>query len=67
MRDKDIIGNNNTEEKNRCIQKKLDYLNCVKTHPRNIDDLSGELQKNKCTQLFWNWYNVCYDPKNKSI
>jgi hypothetical protein len=65
MLDDDIVGINNTEEKNRCIQKKLDYLNCVESYPRQHDYLTGNLQKNNCTQLFWNWYTACYEPKNK--
>ncbi len=64
MRDDDIINARNTVEKNKCILKKMDYLNCVKSHPRQYDCFAGKINKNKCTQLFWNWYKICKDTKN---
>ena len=64
MRDDDIINARNTVEKNKCILKKMDYLNCVKSHPRQYDCFAGKINENKCTQLFWNWYKICKDTKN---
>lgn len=65
QRDCDIIDINNTNKKNRCIQKKMDYLNCINSYPRQDGEFNEKLQNNKCNHLFWNWYTVCYEPKNK--
>lgn len=65
MRDNDIINVNNTNKKNRCIQKKLDYLDCLKYDFSQNYEFNDTLQKNKCNQLFWNWYAACYESKNK--
>jgi hypothetical protein len=59
LNDEDVVDSNNTIEQNKCIQKKKDYLDCVKLYPKNHDYFSGKLTKNRCTQLFWNWYNNC--------
>ena len=64
-REDDIIDSGNTVEKNKCIQKKIDYLNCVKSHPRQYDCFAGKVNKNKCTPLFWNWWKTCDNTKKK--
>ena len=64
-RDSDFISQNYSDKKNRCIQKKDDYLSCVKSYPRIFNRNSFTIYKNKCSSLFWNWYKNCYDsPKN---
>lgn len=64
-RDSDFISQCNSDKKNRCIQKKDDYLSCVKSYPRIVNHKSFTIYKNNCNSLFWNWYKNCYDsPKN---
>ena len=54
MRDDDIIHKNNSNKKNRCISKKIDYLSCVKNNY-----VKDKLNSNKCRTLFWNWFKNC--------
>ena len=64
-RDSDFISQNYSDKKNRCIQKKDDYLSCVKSYPRIVNRESFTIYKNKCSSLFWNWYKNCYDSPKK--
>jgi len=47
IRDDDIIHKNNSNKKNKCIGKKMDFLSCVKSNPQYTNCITGSLNSNK--------------------
>ena len=59
LNDDDIVDDTTPIKKNVCIHKKQDYLECIKSYPKDYNHFSDKIIKNNCTQLFWNWYYNC--------
>lgn len=51
-------------KKEKCINKRRDFLECVNYYPRNGTNGNKEFPK-KCTQLFWNWFKDCDEANLK--